>query len=788
MLLKTHLIKKGYYCTAMKKLLLHFLLLGSYFLTSAQSQNLEGNYDSYGFFFHPTASRAFTPRKTLIKISTNTYQVYLGDLGGNNYSFQFTIDPNNNLVNWLPVGSTPQLPSSNFMNYDNPGGFTYSGQLPGVAPYVHASYNNTYDSLTHTFWLHYGYGVGSANEAGFSRQIYEKLILVPPPILTSFSPTSGTLGTEITIIGRNLSTMNNINFQNRAADSFYVVSDSVVKAIVGNGQTGKIFVAASNGLDSIGTFTFIPPVVDTNQWQYVGNPAFSSGPVYSTNMAISKTNIPYVVYMDSSTRFARVKKFINGSWMDVGPPSFLIGKVNFIDLVIDNNEVPYICYSDSSYNGNLTIRKFDGSTWIIVGNPGFAPVVQNLGFNPIIDLDGSNNVYAALIDTISGGVQNLSVYKFNGTTWTNLGIIGKPFFDFSFSVDKVNNIPYVVYADEAVNYQATAKKYNGSNWVTVGNAGFTNASIGIYYLSLKIDQNGDPVFAFQDDDKFERISTYKFSGGNWNIVGSERFSKCHSFYTTSLAIDKNNLPIVAFLADNYQNGAVTVMNFTNTGNWNIVGYRGFSTTFGTYKSALAIDTMNVPYVVFPDSDNGNKISVKKFYTSLLPLTFMSFTALVKSDESVYLNWKTASEVNTSYFNIQRSLDGNNFQNIGKLKAFSSSGNGKYEFYDHLSNQIKGVIYYRLQIIDNDGHYKYSEVKSVKVQSNSKYFIMPNPAKDFVVVSGNNIAAISIADVTGKTLMSNKNNRINISGLAKGIYFIRIEGNDGTIQTEKLLVE
>ena len=787
MLLKTYLTKKGYYCTAMKKLLLHFLLLGSYFLTSAQSQNLEGNYQSDGYFFHPTNSRTFLPQKTITKISNNTYQVYLGDLGANGYSFQFTIDATNHLVNWTPIGSTPALPSSNFMTTDNPGGFTYSGQQPpGIAPYIHTSYNNTYDSVTHTLWMHYGYTAGSTGESGFSRQLYEKLILISPPILTSFSPTSGTLGTEITISGHNLSTTYKVNIQHKTADSFFVVSDSVVKAIVGTGNTGKIFLSGSNGDDSIGTFTFIPPIVDTNQWQYVGSAGFSTGAAYSPNMAISKNNIPYVVYVDSATRLARVKKFINGSWVDVGSGAS-VGKIGFIDLVIDDNEVPYIGYNDSLYNRSLTVRKFDGSSWITVGTPGFAPNVQTTSIASSIAVDNNNNLYAAVVDTVSGGIYNLSVYKFNGTTWTNLGIIGTPSFDFSFTIDKINNIPYIGYTDATVNYQATVKKYDGVNWITVGTSGFTNASAGVYYCSLKIDKNGDPIFAFQDDDGFERISTYKFSGGNWNIVGSERFSRCHSYYTTSLAIDKNNVPIVAF-PDDFENAGLTIMNYSNTGNWNTIGYRGFARTYGVAKHALAIDTMNVPYVVFTDIDNKYKISVKKFSSSLLPLNFISFNAITKPDGVVYLSWKTASEVNTSHFNIQRSLDGSNFQNSSILKAVSISGNGKYELYDHLTNQVKGVIYYRLQIIDNDGHYKYSEVKSVKVQSISKYFIMPNPAKDFVVVSGNNIAAITIADVTGKTLMSNKNNRINISGLAKGIYFIRIEGNDGTIQTEKLLVE
>ena len=43
-----------------------------------------------------------------------------------------------------------------------------------TAPWVHSTYNNTYNPTTKTFWMHYGYN--GTSDAGRNRQIYEKWV------------------------------------------------------------------------------------------------------------------------------------------------------------------------------------------------------------------------------------------------------------------------------------------------------------------------------------------------------------------------------------------------------------------------------------------------------------------------------------------------------------------------------------------------------------------------------------------------------------------------------------
>jgi hypothetical protein len=175
----------------------------------------------------------------------------------------------------------------------------------------------------------------------------------------------------------------------------------------------------------------------------------------------------------------------------------------------------------------------------------------------------------------------------------------------------------------------------------------------------------------------------------------------------------------------------------------------------------------------------------KYMGSLMPLNFISFTA-TPQDNKAMLKWQTAEEVNTAYFNIQRSIDGNDFVTIGKVNA-RGNGNGNYVYADPLSSLKGNVVYYRLQSFDKDGRSQYSKVKGIKL-TRPVYSISPNPARSFITISGNDAVSVTITDETGRQVLSGKSHRIDISRLSKGIYFMHIHGVNGLEQTEKIAVD
>jgi hypothetical protein len=137
----------------------------------------DANYTVTGFLFHPTGPRSISLTKRLSTAGAIRLQAPLGDLGPQGYAFQFDVIGGTTLGNWAAVGACPPAPQSGFYTADNPGGIAYPGpELPGVAPFLYSLYNNTYNATTNTFWMHYGYGVGSSDQTGWSRNVYEKWV------------------------------------------------------------------------------------------------------------------------------------------------------------------------------------------------------------------------------------------------------------------------------------------------------------------------------------------------------------------------------------------------------------------------------------------------------------------------------------------------------------------------------------------------------------------------------------------------------------------------------------
>ena len=76
------------------------------------------------------------------------------------------------------------------------------------------------------------------------------------PAITSFTPTVGTAGTVVTIVGVNLNGVSSVNFGDSAAASFIYVSPDTVTAVVGGGASGPITLIAAAGGTSLAGFIY----------------------------------------------------------------------------------------------------------------------------------------------------------------------------------------------------------------------------------------------------------------------------------------------------------------------------------------------------------------------------------------------------------------------------------------------------------------------------------------------------------------------------------------------------
>ena len=177
-------------------------------------------------------------------------------------------------------------------------------------------------------------------------------------------------------------------------------------------------------------------------------------------------------------------------------------------------------------------------------------------------------------------------------------------------------------------------------------------------------------------------------------------------------------------------------------------------------------------------------------TSTLPIRILSFTA-IENEGKVDLNWLASNETTTRNFIVQRSTDGSNFSDIGELSA---NNVGEYSFVDRdLSNQ-KGNYFYRLEVMDKSSERQYSNVVSVQLNANRLPFtVMPNPARDFVVVKGNNIASVQLIDNIGRVVKTVNfkdatNPTLSVSNLQSGVCHLRIQTSDGKVSTVGMVKE
>jgi len=630
----------------------------------------------------------------------------------------------------------------------------------------------------------------------------------PKPVaITSFSPTTGTYGTPITIHGHGFNTLNSnsvngegdkylntivlfgSNNFNYHEDSITILSDSVLIAWVGNGVSGNIYLVSNyTTLDSLPGFIYNPlPPITNPGWEYVGGAGFSSGTTsYFVTTAIGTDNTPYISYIDAKSYQLVVMKYEGDSWKNVGA----VGSAGLVPqyfssvFLVDNNNAPIVAYADSSNSRTSTFKKFDGNNWVTLTTTNSFQIGS-------LAIDKNNNLY---------NFDGANVYEFNNGSWssvgnTNIVLNNTSSFpgQFNITIDKVNNTPYIVYSPtDSITYapQASVMKFDGSNWVTVGQSMFesSNATFGSYYNDIAIDGTGTPWFSSQTDNSFERASVYKYTSGEWNTVGYPRFSKAHIQFP-SFALNKNNTPYLLYQDVTY-NGQGTVMSYTDTGSWRPVGVRGFLPGNSFQRNSLIIDANNTPIIAFSDNTQGGKVSVMKFGNNSLPVSIVRISAIPK-ESKIQLTWETTNEPNTSDFVVQHSTDGISFKSIGSVKAIGVGAND-YQFID--TYPAYGINYYRLQSVDKDGAASFSKVASVQFALNSNQLsVYPNPAKSIVTISGNHIASVHVIDNIGRvvsvqTLHDAMKPTIAVGKLPAGVYHLRIQTTDGNVSVVSFVKE
>lgn len=175
----------------------------------------------------------------------------------------------------------------------------------------------------------------------------------------------------------------------------------------------------------------------------------------------------------------------------------------------------------------------------------------------------------------------------------------------------------------------------------------------------------------------------------------------------------------------------------------------------------------------------------------LPVELLAFDAQAER-EHVNVTWSTATELNTAFFEIQRSADGYTFAPIGRVTAAGDSQQRlDYGFVD--TAPLPGTSYYRLRTVDADDSYTHSHSVPVDfgLPGGTGLDLYPNPANASITVgyelSGEGVVHWRVLDALGRGLDAGNTagqrgrNRfvVPLERLEPGTYLMDLRHPDGS---------
>lgn len=357
------------------------------------------------------------------------------------------------------------------------------------------------------------------------------------------------------------------------------------------------------------------------------------------------------------------------------------------------------------------------------------------------------------------------VLSFSGPTEVCSGVAAS--FDASASTE--NNSINTSY-DDVASYEWDFS-YNGTfnTEATGSTATHTFTGTAAHTVAVRITD----VFGCRDSVINHVVNSYMQPNVSANLVSIDSTGKnyCHQFEFTyaASATDYNSNSLSSFTWE-FPDGSTTTgsspqMHTYNPCYWAISGDKNIYVTATDDKGCEATATILPP----------------------VPVELISFTGEVVGNDA-HIKWQTASEINSEYFIIEKSLDGKNYVHLNTIDAAGNSTEIlNYMIID--PNMEDGNVYYRLTQYDFNGANEVFDpiVLNKKSAEQGRIKVSPNPGVDVVNVvlpPSKNAGDLVILDMVGKevyhqTIEANRTTSsldIDVAALPKGMYYIRF-GND-----------
>ena len=426
------------------------------------------------------------------------------------------------------------------------------------------------------------------------------------------------------------------------------------------------------------------------------------------------------------------------------------------------------------------------------------------GVNAIVDYNGTLVQCGTVV-----------VYRYNGSTWSKQQEIipsdGAAYDEFGHDVSIYNNRLAVGSWKASVSGNSKAGAvymYSrvGSVWTQDAKlTAFDGAASDYFGKSVSIWDTKLVVGSYKDNGGRGAAYFYEETGGTWGLTNKVTAFDAGTNEWFGCSVDFIKADNVVIGAEKHKvgtsrRGAIYLFEYdSGTSQWvkNTITDQVVATDGATYDyfgTDVAGDGDYLYVGAFRDDDMGSSSGSGYYYdvsASILPVDLVSFDAELV-DKQVNLTWTTASEKNNDGFMVQRSEDGESWEDLGWVAGMGDSDElVDYAFTDRAPNS--NINYYRLNQIDYDGKNEYSKIESVFIKVQGDFTVFPNPTSDYIHLAYSfdleDIKSIQLFDVMGRQVkkFSVSNGALSVTNIPPGQYYLVLEVG-GEMLHKSILIE
>lgn len=276
----------------------------------------------------------------------------------------------------------------------------------------------------------------------------------------------------------------------------------------------------------------------------------------------------------------------------------------------------------------------------------------------------------------------------------------------------------------------------------------------------------------------------KMSSGNAAYMNSAntaltQFSEGNIYNATSLGITSTGWQNSILNFGTRTNGILTAPSVVQDAAINTSSYSsllGATDGQGQIRSAtydVGSDELNASGTVLVQPLLPTQVGAT-FYLSSLPVQLVDFF-IKKMNNGIHLVWNVVNEVNIKQYEVEYSLDGIHFSRVAVIAAQGKSA----ATYNYVHASIaSNTIFYRIKMLEMDGSFTYSSIRTVNDKTPFSIKLYPNPTNNLLSIETNMIGPrtdFRIVNSLGATVATNTatSNKvtINVGHLRPGLYYL-----------------